>query len=97
MSNAGVLSKTLRIVRRTQELIRPPHVVPLRPCEFDIAALRHVVIHRNDEERRCIRGGIGVRIILEPWNKACSLGNLVRNLSILTLIFTDEVDSGASG
>src|ERR1700688_1458998 len=95
MPNTSVLRKAPRVISRAQKLIGLPHAVPLLARELDIPALHHVVIHRNNEQRRRVRGGIWIGIILEPRNKIRPLRDLVRNLSILSLVFADELQRGS--
>src|SRR5882724_12985588 len=88
MSDSKVLREALRVVSGAQKLIRLPSAVPFFFREGDVSALHHVIIQRNDIERRAVGGRIPVRKILEPRNKAGSLGDFVRNFAVLALELT---------
>src|ERR1035438_1564083 len=97
VSHADVLRKSLVIVGRSQKLVSLPNPIPAFASERYIAALRHVIIGRDDKQWRCVCGGVGIRKICEPGNKTRTLRNLMRNLAVIALILADELDRGASG
>ena len=95
MTNTKILRKALRVISRSQKLVCAPDVVPLLARERYVAALHCIIIHRDDQQRRRIGGNVRERIILEPGDQAGALRNFVRDFTVRTLIFTDEIDRGA--
>src|SRR5580658_7645586 len=95
MSDAGIAREALIIASGLKKLISLPNPVPGFAGKFDIAALCHVVIRRNDEQRRCVGRGVGIGKIFEPGNEIRALRNLVRNFTVVALILSDELDCRA--
>src|ERR1700692_1103402 len=97
MSNAVIQREALVVVGRAQELIRLPKPVPGIAGEWHVAALGHIVIARDDEQRCRVRRSVGVGKIFEPGNETCALCDLVWNFAVVALILFEELDRGASG
>ncbi len=92
VTDSEILRKALSVIRRFQKLIRLPQTVPLSFGEIDIAALRDVIVHRDDVKRSRIRRRVAVLKLLEPIDETRRLRNLVRDFSVVTLEFADEID-----
>src|SRR5258707_11132014 len=97
MSEAEVLREILRVIGRTEELERLPQAVPFLTRELDIAAVNDVIVDGNDVKRSGVGRGVSVRIIFEPVDKTCALGNFVGNLAVFTLELADKLKCGTSG
>src|SRR5256885_15975415 len=63
--------------------------------ELDVAAAADVIVHGQNEQRSGIGGGIRIRKFFEPGHQGCGLRNLMLDLSIVTLIFADELECSA--
>src|ERR1700692_3384496 len=93
MPDPKILRQPLSVVSGQQELIGLPQAVPLLTRECRVSTPNHVFVHGNDVEGRRVGGSIRIRIVSEPRNEACALGNFVRKLPIGALVLAYEIQS----
>ena len=92
VADAEILREALRRRMSISEIDRPSTGCPIWFGEIDVAALRDVIVHRDDVERSRVGGRVGVRKSLEPTDEICALGNFVGDFSVFALKFADELD-----
>src|SRR5437899_4948622 len=93
--HSQILRKSSLVVSRAQKLISFPKAVPLFFRKSRIAALYHVIIHRNDVKRRRIGGSIWIGIILKPVHETRALRNFMCAIAVIPLAFADQLASSS--
>ena len=97
VAESEVLRKVLRVIGGTQELVSLPQAVPFLARKVDVAAATHIIVRRDDVERRSVGGGVAVGIVLEPIHETRALRNFVGNFAVVALELGDEFERRASG
>ena len=89
--HAKILWPSTFIIGRFQKRISLVQAFPLLFGKRRVAALDDVVVRRNDVQGSGIGGSVGIGIAFEPIHEIGALGNFVRDLAILALELSDEL------
>src|SRR4029077_1889942 len=95
VADTNVFWESMLVVSRTQKFVGFPKAFPFFLGKCRVAALRNIVIHRDEVHWSCIRGSVRVGIILKPVYEVSSLRNLVGNLAVVPLKLADEIERRA--
>src|SRR5437588_11818068 len=95
VAHAEIFREAALIVGGAQKFVGFPEAVPFFLGKRGVAALHHVIIRRDEVQRRGVGGSVGIRIVLEPVHEIRALRNFVRDFAVFALEFADEGERGA--
>ena len=92
MADTDIFRKSTLIISRAQKLISLQKAFPFSPGKCRVAALRNIVIHRDEIKRSRIGRSVRVGIVFKPVHKICALRNFVGDFAVVALKFADEIE-----